>query len=359
MSSLKTSAEDIARAKARAALVKQVEDVESHRVPSPRDAEADITRTLERAGLEEAKSRRVLSLLDLKGLKAFLYVSSNNQTFNVMANILSRSGLLVPENWVFDNCTSISIRRVSRGYVVEMINPDKVSNEKRFISKEVFNAALAESNHPHLAIREGTIVYLIRHGQARNNLPETFDEDARDANLTSDGIMQASVCGEAIAKHALELGVIELKVHTSDLIRTMRTADEIMQQFPEHMRPKTFVVCIEAREAMRFIGGKHNWEKENPDRLLAMDPLLSIDELSKIFPPGTDRDKMVRAQLENLPWNNPVDNPDECIKSIGNFAIDWSDYVQKVLDARRIGKSFGSAAAETLLLDVIISNTHQ
>lgn len=366
MSSLRKTEEDIAHARACAALDKQVEEIESRRVPSPRDAEAEIAGALARAALqeqiEEQQSRQVPSLCDTPGLKALLYVTSNNATFNLLANLMLRSDIPVPENWVVDNGTVISVQKISGGYVVEMIHPEKVSNEKRFVTKEVMNAALAESKHKHLDFPFGKIVYVVRHGQARHNLPETGVDEARDADLTPVGIEQAIDCGKAIAKHALDHSVVELKIRFSDLIRTIQTAYHIANMFPEHMRPTHGKVVIEAHEATRPIGGKHHFQFENPLRRIAMDPYAPIEALRELAPGKTDAE-IERMRVENCSKCDPISNPEGYIRRIGDgkyfLEIDWTDYIAKVQKAKDEDKTFGDAATVELLLDVILQDARE
>ena len=261
---------------------------------------------------------------------------------------------------IVDNCTVISIRKVSGGYVIEMIHhPEKVSNENKFVTKEVFNAALAESKHIHLDIPEGTIVYLVRHGQALHNKPETLEKDARDADLTPDGIKQAVDCGNEIAKHALALGVVELKAYFSDLIRTMQTAYRIVKMFPEHMRPKHGKVIIESHEATRPKRGKHHWSLDDPLRRIAMDPCAPIEALRELAPDKTDAE-IERIRVENYSKYDPISNPENFIKHIGDhefsLEIDWTDYVAQLQEAQAKGETFGDAASKTLFLDVILRN---
>ena len=329
-------------------------------------AEEDIARALERAALkeqiEEQHARQVPSPRDSQGLSALLYVTSNNATFNLLANLMLRSDIPVPENWVVDNCTVISVRKISGGYVVEMIHPEKVSNDKRFVTKEVMNAALAESKHIHLDFSERKIVIVVRHGQGWHNKPETSVDDACDADLTPDGVMQAIDCGEAIAQHALANGVVELKVRFSDLIRTIQTAYHIAKMFPEHMRPKQGKVVIEAHEATRPIGGEHHYQVENRLRRIAMDPDAPIEALRELAPGKTDS-QIERIRVENKSKHDPITNPEGYIRRIGDeefsLEIDWTEYNAKVREAKAEGKTFGDAATQKLLLDVILQDARQ
>lgn len=333
MSSLRTSEEDISRALARAALDEQVEEEEFRRVPS---------------------------LLDLKCMRAHLYVFSNNQCFNLFANMLHRSGVQVPENWVYDNTATIRVMNGGPdGYFVTMIYPGVVSNTSRFISPEAFNAALAASGHKHLDIPKDKVIYFCRHGHGLHNIPETSAKDARDAKLTELGIKQALQAGQVIAADALQLGVVELKVYFSDLIRTMETAYHIVKQFPEHMRPKRGEVCIESHEATRPIGGKHHWSLDDLLRRIAMDPYAPIEALRELAPGKTDAE-IERMRVENWAINDPIGDPENCIKCIGDhefsLEIDWSDYVAKLQEAKAKGETFGDAASKTLFIDIVLRN---
>jgi len=291
-------------------------------------------------------------------VRAHAYITSNNITFQVVANILFRSDQPVPENWVFDNGTVLCIKSVTSGYTVSMIHPNPVSNEKRFISCEAFNEVLKTSDHKHLEIPSGNIVYLVRHGQALHNLTETSAEDARDAILTDIGIEQAVNSGKATAIHALEHGVSNLQIFCSDLVRTMITADEFVKQFPDHLRPKVCKVCIEAHESIRAIGGKHHWQQDSRLRRIANNPYATIDQLGEIAP-GKSVKELERLRDENFPRNNPIENRDECIRRVGDLELDWSDYIRKLTQGKELGMTFGDVASETLFLDVIINNSQE
>jgi broad specificity phosphatase PhoE len=330
---------------------------------SPSVVEEEIASALNRAALkeltEEVESRRVPSLQDMKSMKALIAVTSNNQLFILIANLLHRSGLRVPDNVVWDNGTAIRIIGAADGYHVSMINPKKVSNPDRFITPEALNKIMADSGHQHLNLPVGTVAYIVRHGHAGHNDPMTPLHDARDADLTGLGRTQAQEAGQAIACDALQLGVVLIKAYCSDLVRTMQTADIIISQFPEHIRPKVCKVIIEAHESTRAIGGIHHWEEDDLLRAVAMDASLSIEDLRPLFKEGTEDAKIERSRVENWARNNPVDDWDQCIKRVGDIEIDWSDYIAKVVKARNEGKTFGDAAAETLFLDVILQEARE
>jgi broad specificity phosphatase PhoE len=286
----------------------------------------------------------------------FLYVSSNNQLLCLAYNVLTRAGIPVPEKgWVLDNGAVLRLRGSASGCEVRMIHPEKVSNPDRFVSLEDFNAVMATSSHAHLAIPAGSTIYLVRHGHALHNEPSTPLQDARDADLTPTGIIQAHDAGRVVAADAAQHSAGAFSVHCSDLVRTMHTCAIILQHFPPHTRPATCSVCLEARENTRPIGGVHHWQADNPLRRVAIDPFLSLEELRALAPGKSDAE-VERLRAENLPRNDPVGAWEQCIKSTGELGLDWSDYIAKVQRARADGKTFGDAASETLFLDIVLRN---
>jgi hypothetical protein len=58
-------------------------------------------------------------------------------------------------------------------------------------------------------------------------------------------------------------------------------------------------------------------------------------------------------QIENRPKNDPVGNCEGCVQQIGELAIDWSIYKAKLENAYAEGKTFGQAASEKTLFDII------
>jgi hypothetical protein len=114
-------------------------------------------------------------------------------------------------------------------------------------------------------------------------------------------------------------------------------------------------VCIETHENSRLIGYEHHWQLDNPLRKVAIDPFLPLEEL-QVLAPGKPKDVLERMNIENSPKNDPIGNPDKCIKRIGNLEIDWTTYIKKLTKAKEEGKTYGQAASATLLLDVILEN---
>jgi hypothetical protein len=293
-------------------------------------------------------------------MRTHLYVSSNNQLVCLSYHVLSRSGIAIPaKGWVFDNGTVIRMCGGADGACdVRMIHPEKVSNPDRFVSPDAFNAVMAASSHRHLALAAGTTIYLVRHGHAGHNEPSASLQEARDADLTQTGIQQAEDAGRAVAKDiATREDNDVVPVHCSDLFRTMHTAYIIVNCFPPHARPAKCQVCIEARENIRPIGGIHHWQADNILRRIAIDPFVPVEQLRALAPGKSDQD-LEKLRAENLPRNRPVGNWEQCIKSVGELELDWSDYVDKV---RRVsaGESFGDVASKTLFLDVVLRNAQE
>jgi hypothetical protein len=58
-------------------------------------------------------------------------------------------------------------------------------------------------------------------------------------------------------------------------------------------------------------------------------------------------------QIENRPKNNPLGNWEGCVQKIGELSIDWSVYKAQLEKAYAQGKTFGQAASEKTLFDII------
>jgi bisphosphoglycerate-dependent phosphoglycerate mutase len=290
----------------------------------------------------------------LPTIMAVILVASNNVLLSLLFCLLDRSGLDIPK-WVLDNGTVIRIMAVDDGYEVTMIHPVPVSNEARFVSKATFDGWLAGSGHGHLNLSKGHVFYLVRHGHAGHNDPKASLQEAWDADLTPLGRTQALASGKAIFADAMTLGVTKLFACCSPLVRTAQTVYDILQQFPPQMRPNVCLVLIEAIEHIRLIGLEHHWRMEDALLSVAKDPFLTLDELRPLFPEGTSPDVIKRAQIENLPRTNPEIKSEANLMKLGELKLDWSVYIAKVKEARQNKKSFGNAASDKYLLDVLLS----
>jgi hypothetical protein len=275
--------------------------------------------------------------------------TSNNQLTCAINRTLEAAGIEVPSGWVYDNGAVIEFTGLGETCHVEMVHPNEVSDPERFVSLEKFN----ETFKGELAIPLplGKKKFVVRHGHAGHNDPKATLEQAHDASLTAKGRDQAKQCGLAILKRT-QGNLPNLKVEFSDLLRTMETAETLLQQFPEEVRVKKGLVRIEARENNRPIRGTHYWKKGDPMQEFAIDPFASLDKLL-LLAPGKTNDELRRMQIENRPKNDPIDNPDGCIQKIGELTIDWSVYIEKLEKAYAQGKTFGQAASERTLFDII------
>jgi len=282
-------------------------------------------------------------------LRYSLYSTSNNQLTCALNNVSKKAGLTIPKGWVFENGTVIKIIGCGETSQVKMIHPKEVSNPARFVSLETVNQHFAENLQ--IPLDHGKIKYIVRHGHGHHNDPVSTMDQAHDGKLTKTGAEQAKNSGIAILDDAG--GVLSnLEAYSSDLERTMETVKIIMDQIPIEQRVTTCKVCLEARENSRPIGGVHFWEKTDPNREIAIDPFLDVEKLRVLAPEKTD-EQLARMKIENLPKNNPIDEPDKCIRNIDYLSIDWSDYVQKLEIAYAQGKTFGQAASEKLLFEIL------
>ncbi len=239
------------------------------------------------------------------------------------------------------------------GSDIRMIHPQTVSNPQRYVSPETFNEVMAAAV---LQMPPECTVYVVRHGHAAHNDPAASLSEAHDGNLTCTGMQQAEDCGRAIFEDARGLpGASVFDAFSSDLFRTMQTCGVVLDQCPQAMRPSKCTVCIEAHEYTRPIGGVHHWEPHNPLRRVALDPFLPLEQLLPLAP-GKSREEVERLRVENLPKNDPLGSWEQCVKRLGELEIDWGDYIAKVGRAKAEGQTFGTAASETLFLDIILRN---
>jgi hypothetical protein len=282
-------------------------------------------------------------------LRHYLFGTSNNQLTCTVNNIAEKAGLPIPKGWVFENGSVFKITGLGETSNVKMIHPKVVSNPARFVSLETVNQHFSENLS--IPLNEGKIKYVVRHGHGQHNDPDATMEQAHDGKLTKTGIDQAKKSGLAIVDDAG--GVLSnLEAYSSDLERTMETVKIIMDQIPIEQRASKCSVCIEARENSRPIGGIHFWEKTDPNREIAIDPFLDVEKL-RVLAPDKTIEQLSRMKIENLPKNNPIDEPDKCIRNIEYLQIDWTEYVQKLEKAYAQGKTFGQAASEKLLFDIL------
>jgi len=282
-------------------------------------------------------------------VKHSIFGTSNNQLTCTVYNISEKAGLDIPSGWVFDNGTVLKITGLGETSTVQMIHPKVVSNIARFVSPETVNEHFA--GNIQIPLSEGKIKYIVRHGHAEHNNPEATIDQAHDGKLTKTGYEQAEKSGIAILNDAQGI-LSNLEAYSSDLERTMETVKIIMDQIPKEQRAQKCSVCIEARENSRPIGGKHFWKKTDNHREIAIDPFLDVEKL-RVLAPEKTYEQLARMKIENHPKNNPIENPDKCIRNIDYLQIDWTEYVQKLEKAYAQGKTFGQAASEKLLFDIL------
>lgn len=309
-------------------------------------------------------------------MKGQFYNTSNNQLVCLSNHILSRSGLPIPKGWVFDNGAVVKLMENR----VEMIHPRVVSNPDRFISPKAFNDAFVGVSLP---IPTDTVVFVGRHGHAGHNDPAATLVEAHDAVLTPTGETQARDAAKAILADEHYRQITHFQAYCSDLRRTMDTCSIFLDEIQQELRRfhalsgmplsqfsmrwsndtigvdtvHTCEVCIELHEYSRLIGYDHHWQVDNPLRKVAIDPCLSAEEL-QVLAPEKSLEVIERMRIENSPKNDPCGKPEECLTRTGNLKIDWSVYTDKLNRAKAQGKTYGDAAAEKLLLDVILENAH-
>ena len=280
-----------------------------------------------------------------------LVITSNNQLICTTNLILEAGGLETISDWVYDNGTVILIEGLGKTCMVRMIHPKEVSDPTRFVSLEKFNDKFREELS--IPLSHGKKKYIVRHGHAAHNKPEATItiEEAHDASLTLIGRKQAEQSGLAIFENSQGC-LSHLTVYVSDLVRTMETAKILLDQFSEENRVQMCEVLISARENIRPIKGTHHWKRDDHLREIAIDPFLPIERLRDLAPGKTDN-QIERMRVENLPRNDPIGNPDGCIRKIGELTIDWSIYTAKLEKAYAEKKTFGQAASEELLFDFL------
>ena len=278
-----------------------------------------------------------------------IIVTSNNQLTCAVNRTLEAAGIEVPPGWVFDNGTVVEFSGLGETCRVEMIHPKEVSDPARFISLEKFNETFKGELAIPLPLRKKK--HVVRHGHAGHNVTDATLDQSHDASLTVKGREQAKQSGLAILERS-QGNLPNLKVEFSDLVRTMETAETLLEQFPEEVRVDTGLVRLEARENNRPIRGTHFWKKDDPMREFAIDPFVSLDKLRLLAPGKTDAE-LTKMQIENRPKNDPIGNPDGCVKKVGGLTIDWSVYKAQLEEAYAQEKTFGQAASEKTLFDII------
>jgi bisphosphoglycerate-dependent phosphoglycerate mutase len=278
-----------------------------------------------------------------------IYGTSNNRLACTVNLILDEAGIDTPGNWVYDNGSVVKFEGLGETSRVSMIHPENVSNPTRYVSLQTFNEKF--KNDLPIPMPLGKKAYVVRHGFADHNDPNASLEQAHDAHLTELGKSQARNSGVAILKDSG--GVLpNLKAKCSDLVRTMETIDEILQQLPEEQRVDTVEVCIEARENHRAVNEPQHWKKNDPLTEMAIDPYISIENLA-LLAPGKSKEQLERIRVENCSKNDPIKNKDACTKKINGLNIDWSVYEEKLRVGYAAGKTFGQIATEKSLFEII------
>lgn len=281
-----------------------------------------------------------------------LFVTSNNRITCTVNLISEASGLDIPEGWVYDNGTVLEVEGLGDSSRIEMIHPLEVSNPERFVTREKFNEKFI--NALPLALPNGKKKIVVRHGVAGHNIPNASMSQSHDASLTLDGREQAKKSGMAIYKK-INGKVGNLKVRSSDLLRTMETAEEILQQFPEDVRVDTCDVCIQLHEDSRAMKYPHHWKRDDPLRPFAIDPFISIEKRRELAPGKTDEEN-AKMCIENTPKNDPIGDATGCVRKINDMTIDWTTYTEILKTAYAAGKTYGQAASAKTLFDIIFEN---
>lgn len=273
--------------------------------------------------------------------------TSNNQMVGLGNEILSRSGIEIPTGVVYDNGTVIKMKGNPDGSSeIKMIHPAKVSDEARFLSPEKFNATFQGTS---LKMKPGKVKFVIRHGHALHNNRDATNDQAHDSYLTPTGVEQMIAAGRAIVADPDFAQIREpLTFKTSDLRRTWHSASVVRSLFPLELQPAEADICIHAHEYTRAIGEPHHWRMDDPLRELAIDPTRSIDDL-QVLAPSKSPEQIKRMLVENQPKNDPIGDWENCDKEFEGMKLNWTAYV-----AQLQGKTFGKAASEHLLLDVIL-----
>lgn len=281
-----------------------------------------------------------------------LFVTSNNRIACTVNLISEASGLDITEGWVYDNGTVLEVEGLGDSSRIEMIHPLEVSNPERFVTPEKFNEKF--KNGLPLPLPIGKKKFVVRHGVAGHNVANASMLQAHDASLTLDGREQAKKSGIAIYKK-IHGKVGNLKVRSSDLLRTMETAEELLQQFPEDVRVDTCDVCIQLHEDSRAMKYPHHWKRDDPLREFAIDPFITKEKRRELAPGKTDEenDKMC---IENTPKNDPIGDATGCVRKINDMTIDWTTYTEILKTAYAAGKTYGQAASAKTLFDIIFEN---
>ncbi len=287
---------------------------------------------------------------EFKMKKGSCTFTSNNAMVGLSYEALSRSGVEIPTGWVFDNASVLKMKGNPDGRIeITMIHPKTVSDEKRFLSPEKFNETFQGAS---LQMKPGKVRYVIRHGHAGHNDRDATLDIAHDAYLTPTGIEQMLAAGRAIVADPDFAQISEpLEFKTSDLRRTWQSAFLVRSLFPHALQPQKATISIEAHEYIRAIGYDHHWRQSDPLRELAIDPYRSVADL-QVLAPDKSPEQIKRMLVENLPKNDPLGNWEKCDKEYMGMELDWSEYVAKL----QTGKTFGQAASERLLLDVILED---
>ncbi len=278
-----------------------------------------------------------------------LYVTSNNRLTVTVIRICEAAGIDITEGWVYENGTVVEIEGLGETCRIQMIHPLEVTNPARFVTPEKFNQKFKDELS--LPLPNGKNKKIVRHGHAGHNVSEANMTDSHDASLTLTGQDQAKNVGIAIYKKS-KGRLPNLRVHSSDLKRTMETAEKILQQFPEDVRAEKCDVLIQLHEDSRPIGGIHHWQKDDPLREFAIDPFISIEKRRELAPGKTD-EQNAKMCIENTPKNDPIGNPEGCIRQINDMKIDWTNYTETLQKAYAQGKTYGQAASEKTLFDII------
>jgi hypothetical protein len=276
--------------------------------------------------------------------------TSNNAMVGLSYEALSRAGVEIPTGWVFDNASVVKMMGNPDGSSnITMIHPKKVSDETRFLSPEKFNQTFQGAS---LKMKPGKVRLVLRHGHAGHNDRDATLDIAHDAYLTPTGIEQMLAAGRAIVDDPDFAQISEpLDFKTSDLRRTWQSAFLVRSLFPRALQPQKATIRIEAHEYIRAIGYEHHWRQSDPLRELAIDPYRSVAEL-QVLAPDKSPEQIKRMLVENLPKNDPLGNWEKCDKEYMGMELDWSEYVAKL----QTGKTFGQAASERTLLDVILED---
>lgn len=106
---------------------------------------------------------------------------------------------------------------------------------------------------------------LLRHGESTWNLENRFT-GWTDVDLTDTGMAEAAEAGRVMAGEGLEFGI----VHTSVLLRAIKTADIALEKMGLHWLPVTRHWRLNERHygALQGLNKKETAEKHGPDQVL-------------------------------------------------------------------------------------------